>query len=136
VKKSAKEALDAVKSMRAGNDRVKFVSLQHLLKEFENIAFHDGASVDDFTMRMNELIFSLCELSEEMLDSCIVRKILCIIPKKLRQVWVTIEMLTDLDTMTVEQLVGPLHVAEAAGAEDVANNVAVDGVGCLLLTEE
>jgi hypothetical protein len=66
---------------------------------------------------------SLRELSEGIEDSRVVRKILCVIQKKLRQVGVAIEMLTDLDTMTMEQLVGRLRVVEVA-TEDAA-----DGVG-------
>jgi hypothetical protein len=62
--------------------------------------------VDYFAMRINRLVASLRELGEEMEDSHVVRKILLVIPKKLRQVGVTIEMLVDLDTMTMEQLVG------------------------------
>jgi hypothetical protein len=47
-----------------------------------------------------------------------------------------IEMLVDLNTMTVEQLVGQLCVAEAADAEDVADGMAVDGVGRLLTEKQ
>jgi hypothetical protein len=115
--------------MRAGDDRVK-------AKEYENVAFHSGESVDDFTMRINGLVASLRELSEEMEDSRVVTKILCVILKKFRQVGVVIEMLVDLNTMTVEQLVGRLCVAEAADAEDVADGVAVDGVGRLLTEKQ
>jgi hypothetical protein len=56
-------------------------------------------SIDDFVMRMNRLITSLRELSEEMEDSRVVRKILHMIPKKLRQVGIAIEMLADLNTI-------------------------------------
>jgi hypothetical protein len=71
-------------------------------------------------MRINGLVASLCELGEEMEDSHVVMKILHVILKKLRQVGVAIEMLTDLDTMTMEQLVGRLLIAEVA-AEDVGD---------------
>jgi hypothetical protein len=117
VKKSAKEAWDMVKLMRVGDDRVKSVSLRHLLKEYENDTFRDGEFVDDFVIHINGLVASLCELDEEVEDSRVVRKIMRVILKKLRQVGVAIEMLTDLNTMTVEQLVDRLHVAEVADAE-------------------
>jgi hypothetical protein len=42
VKKSAKEAWDAVKSMSISDDRVKSASVQHLLKEYENVTFRNG----------------------------------------------------------------------------------------------
>jgi hypothetical protein len=77
-------------------------------------------------MRINGLVTSLRELGEKMEDTQVVRKILCVISKKLRQVGV-IEMLADLDTMTVEQLVGRLRVTEPV-VKDVANDVVADGV--------
>jgi hypothetical protein len=97
--------------------------------------FHGGESVDYFAMRINGLVASLRELGEEMEYSHVVRKILLVIPKKLRQVGVAIEMLVDLDAMTVEQLVGRLRVAEVADAEDATDGVAADCVERLLLTE-
>jgi hypothetical protein len=77
-----------------------------------------------------KLVASLRELSKEMEDSRVVKKILRVVPKKSWQVAVAIEMLTDLNTMFVEGLVGRLRVAEAANVEDVAN-----GIERLLLTE-
>jgi hypothetical protein len=84
VKKSAEEAWDVMKKMRVGDDRVKPASVQHLMKEFENFQFHDGESTKDFTMRINGLVASRRELSEEMEDSHVVKKILCVVPKKMK----------------------------------------------------
>ena len=53
------------------------------------------------------------------------------VPKKFKQVAVAIEMLTDLNTTSVEELVGRLRVAEDADVEEAA-----DDVGRLFLTEE
>lgn len=132
VKKSAKEAWEAVKKMRVGDDRVKSANVQRLLKEFENVAFHDGESVDDFAMRINGLVASLRELGEAMEDSRVVKKILRVVPKKMKQVAVAIEMLLDLNTMSVEELVGRLRVAEEPRDIDEETG----GAGRLLLTEE
>ncbi|XP_072146608.1 uncharacterized protein [Setaria viridis] len=131
VKKLAKEAWDAVKKMRVGDDRVKSASVQRLLKEFENVAFRNGESVNDFTMRINGLVASLCELGEPMEDSRVVKKILCMVPKKMKQVAVAIEMFMDFDTTSVEEVIGRLRVAEDADLEEVTNSV-----GRLYLIEE
>jgi hypothetical protein len=127
VKKSAKVAWEAVKSKRVGDDRVKLANVQCLLKEFENVVFRVEEPVDEFAVRIDGLVASLRELGEEMEDSRVVKKILPVVPRKLRQVVVAIEMLTDLNTMFMEGLVGRLRVAEAT---DVVNDV-----GWLLLTE-
>jgi hypothetical protein len=76
VKKSVKEACEVVRSMRVSDDRMKSASLQCLMKEYENITFHYGNSIDDFTMRINMLVASVRELGEELEDSRVVRKIL------------------------------------------------------------
>jgi hypothetical protein len=111
-------------------------SLQLLLKKYKNVAFRDGDSIDDFLMRINGFVAGLRELWEELEDGRVVWKIMHVIPKKLRQVGVAIEMLGDLDTMTMEELVGWLHVAEAADTKDVAYGVTADSIRFLLLTEE
>lgn len=57
--KTVKEAWDAVKVMRLRADRVKEVNAQWLLQEFENIIFKEGESVDQFAMRITNLVANL-----------------------------------------------------------------------------
>jgi len=116
VKKSAKEAWGAVKSMRVGNDRVKVASTQRLWKEFENFRFRDGECVDDAVVRINGLVASLREMGETLEDHRVVKKLLRVVPRKFKQVAVAIEMLTVLH---VEELVGWLRLPEEADKEDV-----------------
>ncbi|WVZ56302.1 hypothetical protein U9M48_006852 [Paspalum notatum var. saurae] len=126
VKKTAKEAWEAMKTMRVGEDR-------RLMKEFENVSFRDGEKIDDFAVRINGIVGGLRELGEDIKDGRVVRKVLRVVPRKWKQVAVSIEMLLDLDTMTMEELVGRLRVAEQADDEEA---VAAADVGRLYLTEE
>jgi hypothetical protein len=136
VKKTAKEVWEAVRSMRIDDDRVKAASVQRLLKEYENICFRDGESVSDFALRISDLVASLREMGETLEDHRVVKKILRVVPKRLKQVAVAIEMLTDLNTTTIEELVGWLRVAEDADVDNAkAKEVATEGVRQLLLTE-
>jgi hypothetical protein len=97
VKKTVEEAWDVVKKMRVGDNHVKSASVQRLMKEeFENFTFRDKESIDDFTMRISGLVASLRELGEEMEDNCVVKKILRVVPKKVKQVMVAIEMCNTL----------------------------------------
>jgi hypothetical protein len=66
------------------------------------LAFLDGESVDDFALRINGLIASVRELGEEM------------------EVVVEIEMLANINTMTIEELVGRILVVEDTDVEDQA----------------
>ncbi|WVZ96449.1 hypothetical protein U9M48_042087 [Paspalum notatum var. saurae] len=121
--------------MRVSNDWVKAASVQRLWKEFENIRFRNGECVDDFAVRINGLVVSLREMGEKIEDDRVVKKVLRIVPKKFKQVTMGIEMLTDLNTATIEELIGRLCVTEDTGKEDM-QEVAEQGVGRLLLTEE
>jgi hypothetical protein len=112
VKPTAKEAWEAVRSMRVGDDHVKAANVERLMKAFETVTFYDSESVDEFVMRVNDIVSGLRELGEKIEDSCVVRKILRVLPRKMRHVAVSIQMLCDLNTMSVEELLGRLRVAE------------------------
>ena len=112
-KKSAKEAWEAIKSMRLGADRVKEVNAQKLLGDFESISFKTGESIDDFAVRIGKLATDLKGLGETTVtDERVVKKFLRVVPSRYNQVAVTIEMFCDLKTLTIEDLVGRLRAAE------------------------
>jgi hypothetical protein len=112
VKLMAKEAWGAVRSMRVGDDRVKATNVERLMKAFKTVTFRDSESVDEFVMRINGIVSGLRELGEKIKDGRVVRKNLCVLPRRMRQVAVSIQMLCDLNTMSVEELLGRLRVAE------------------------
>ena len=100
-KKSAKEAWAALKEMRVGDNRVKSSVVQRLVMEFENITLCDREAVDDFAMHVIGLVDKLGELGEEMEDSRVVKKMLCVVRKRYKQVAVSIVMHSDLNKMLV-----------------------------------
>ena len=136
VKVMAKEEWVAVKTMCVGEDCVKATSLQRLLKEFENLQFKDGELIDNFAVRINTLVSGLLrELGEAVKFRRMVRKVLHVVLKKWKQVAVSIEMLLDLDKMSME-LIGRLRIAEDADVDDAkAKDVATEGVRQLYLTK-
>jgi hypothetical protein len=91
---------------------VKEVNAQKLLKEFENIAFKDGESIDAFGMRITNLVGNLKTLGENIDDVRVVKKFLRVVPPRFTQVVVSIEMLCNLKDLTVEELIGRLRAAE------------------------
>jgi hypothetical protein len=118
--------------MRVGDDHVKAANVERLMKAFETVMFHDSESVDEFVMRVNDIVSSLRELGEKIEDNRVVRKILRVLPRKMRQVAVSIQMLCDLNTMSVEELLGRLRVAEE---QDDIEEESTDPAH-LLLTEQ
>jgi hypothetical protein len=129
-----KEAWEAVKTMRIGADRVKEVNAQRLLKEFENIAFKDGESIDDFGMRITNLVGNLKTLGENIEDVRVVKKFLRVVPPRFQQVVVSLEMFVDLKTLTVEELIGRLRAAEERF--DDKTEAITDKMGRLMMAEE
>jgi hypothetical protein len=79
-KKTVKEAWEAVETMRLGADQVKEVKAQRLLREFENIAFKDGESIDEFSMRISNLAAELKTMGETVEDSRVIKKFLRVVP--------------------------------------------------------
>ncbi|CAD6221564.1 unnamed protein product [Miscanthus lutarioriparius] len=132
--KTVKEAWEAVQTMHLGADRVKEVNAQKLLQEFENIAFRDGETIDQFGMRITNLVANLRTLGETVEDACVVKKFLRVVPSRFTPVVVSIEMFCDIKTMKVEELVGRLRAAE--DRLDVKVEHIIDKTGRLLMAEE
>jgi hypothetical protein len=90
AKGTMKEAWEAVMVMRVEADRVKEVNVQKLLKEFENIEFKEGESVEDFGKRITNLVANIKSLGETIEDTHVVKKFLRVVPPRLNQVVVSI----------------------------------------------
>jgi polysaccharide deacetylase 2 family uncharacterized protein YibQ len=56
MKRTAKEAWDAIAVGHIGSDRAHKTTLQALRKELEDLAFKPGEDVDDFALRLNTLL--------------------------------------------------------------------------------
>jgi hypothetical protein len=133
-KKNAKEAWEAIKTMRLGADRVKEVNAQKLLTEFEQIAFKPGENIDEFAIRISKITTDLEGLGEKIDDTRVVKKFLRVVPARYNQVAVTIEMFCDMKTLTIEELVGRLRAAEDRFEPSVEQ--VIEKMPKLLLTEE
>jgi hypothetical protein len=62
--------------MCIGSDRVRKGKVQQLKKEFEMVSFRDGKSVDDFALRLTNLITSLATLRAPIDETQVVEKLL------------------------------------------------------------
>lgn len=132
AKDTARDAWNAVRTMRMGVEHVREAKAQRLRREFENLAFKDGESVEDFALRLSGLVTDLQVLGDEIDDERAVRKFLRVVPARYAQVAISIETLVDLSTLTIEELTGRLLAVE----ERFAEGGEAGGGGRLLLTEE
>ncbi|XP_073363112.1 uncharacterized protein [Aegilops tauschii subsp. strangulata] len=109
-KATAKEAWESVKTMRLGVARVREAKLATLSKQYNDIHFADGETIDDFAMRITNMVAQMAY----------------------SQIALTIETLVDLDTLSVEELTGRLRAAEERYDLDQVDS----GVGHLMFTVE
>jgi hypothetical protein len=133
VKDTAKEAWDAITTIRVGADRVRDSKAQNFRKQYEDLRFKPGESVDDFGLRLQELVHQMDVHGAPVDDKKVILKYLRIVPKKYKQMARSIESLLDLKTMSIEELTGRLKVCEE---DDEDEPVGVTSGGQLLLTEE
>ena len=132
VKRTVKEAWDAVKNLRIGDERARDASAQQLRREFGNLSFKEGESVNEFGIRITALATNLRSLGDNITDAKVVKKLLQVVPKRLNQTAVSLEMFFDLNKVTIEEVVGRLRVFE----ERTKLKQVTDAIGHLMLCEE
>ncbi|CAA7408159.1 unnamed protein product [Spirodela intermedia] len=132
-KETAKEAWEAIATMRIGDDRVKKASAQNLRRQFDSATFKEGESVEDYALRLNSMASTLNTLGDKVEETQVVEKIIRSVPQHFRQIVVAITMLLDVSTLTVADLTGRLKAGEDA-FEELPSAMHHDGK--LHLTEE
>ncbi|XP_074326662.1 uncharacterized protein LOC141664604 [Apium graveolens] len=90
-KKSTKEAWDAIKMMCVGADRVQKAKVQTLRSEFEALNMKETENIDDFSMKLNNIVSNIRALGDKVEESYVVKKLLRAIPSKFLQIASTIE---------------------------------------------
>nr|ADB85374.1 putative retrotransposon protein [Phyllostachys edulis] len=98
-------------TMRMSIERVREANAQKLRKEFEDIEFNDGNTLE---------------------EEKVVKKFLRVVPPRYTQVAISIETLLDLSTLLIEELISRLRSLEKRYMRDDSGGSS----GRLLLTEE
>jgi hypothetical protein len=96
------------------------------------VAFKKGKSVTEFGIRITTLATNLRTLGDNMSDAEVVKKMLQVIPERLSLATVSLEMFLDLNKVSIEEVIGRLHVFE----EHSKPKEATDAMGRLMLCEE
>ena len=118
--------------MCLGADKVKKAKAQTLKSEFELLKMKDTEQLDDFTMRLNGLVTNIRALGETIVEAYVVKKLLRVVPTKFLQIVSTIEQFGNLDTMSVEEVIGSLKTHEERLNGQMENSEGQQ----LLLTED
>src|SRR6266540_934976 len=112
VKATAKEAWDAIKTLRVGNDRVRKATAQKVRKEYETIVFREGEAVDGFYLRLCGLVTQLGILDDPEQANKVVEKFLRCMPASFSQIVLSIETMLDVSTLSMEEVVGRIKAVE------------------------
>lgn len=131
-KKSAKEAWDAIRNLRIGDERSRDASAPRLRRELAQISFKDGESISEFGIRIKAIATNLRTLGDHITDSEVVKKLLQVVPERLTQAAVAIEMFSDLNKTTIDEVIGRLRLFE----ERTKPKEVTNAMGRLMLCEE
>ena len=96
-KPTAKLAWEAIEARRVGSDHVRRAALQRLRGEWEGLTFRPDEQVEDFVVRLTNLMEPMVRNGDTDLDEgCAVEKFLWCIPKRHEQLVFSIETLLNL----------------------------------------
>ncbi|XP_062001067.1 uncharacterized protein LOC133718229 [Rosa rugosa] len=109
---TAKEAWDLLQVTYEGNKKVRGQKLQRLVLEFENMTMEEDELVDDFHARLLNVTSQCRSLDDPFEEHRIVKKFLRALPSKFQAKQIAIEEAQDLDTYTLDELVGNLKTFE------------------------
>jgi hypothetical protein len=112
---TAREAWEAIRRMRVGEDRVKKARVKQLKQKLDCMEMEDGGSVSNFAQKLTTLVAEICSLGEEIKDEAVIEILFGAIPDRFADIVNTIEQWGDLTTMTVEEAVGRLAAFEQNG---------------------
>jgi hypothetical protein len=76
TKSSKKEAWDSIKMTRIKGEHLRKASAGKLWRDYMQLAFYDGDSVEDFTMHLTSMMNKLTTLGDTKPDDMIVAKYL------------------------------------------------------------
>jgi hypothetical protein len=131
AKNSAKEAWEAIKTLRIGDERVRKATAQNLRAEYESIVLRDREPIEDFALRLTGIVQRLATLGDPEPDEKVVAKYLRVVRPRYKQLVISIETLLDISQLSIEEVTGRLKAAD-----DVEPSPPQNASGKLLLTKE
>ncbi|XP_074323652.1 uncharacterized protein LOC141660556 [Apium graveolens] len=135
-KKKAKDAWLAIKTLCQGADRAKTAKIQTPKLEFESLVMKDTEHVDDFSMKLSGIVTNIRALGEVLDESYVVKKFLRAVPSRFLHIVSTMEQFSNMETLTVEEVVGSLKAHEERTKGMSENSRGQSSGGQLLMMDE
>lgn len=101
-----------LKNMNLGAEKVKEVRTQTLWREFDDLKMGDSESVDEYSGKLTIIVNKLRGLGNTVEDVKVVKKLLRSTSAKFLQITSTIEEFSDLNSKTVDEIIGSLKAHE------------------------
>ena len=108
----AKVAWNILWNEYRGDKKVKTIKLQSLRRDFENLKMKDGEMLQAYFTRLMEIVNQMKIYGEDMSSMKIVEKILITLTSTFNPIVAVIENMKDLETLSVEELMGSLKAFE------------------------
>ena len=106
---TAKEELTILQTTYEGTKAVKDSKFQRLTTSFEEIKLEEDESFDEFYAKLKDIVNSIFNLGETILEPKIVRKVLRSLPERFHAKITAIEKSKDIDKIPLTELVGNLY---------------------------
>ena len=105
---TTKEAWIILQTTYEGTKSVKDSKLQRLTTSFEEIKMEEDESFNKFYVKLKNIVNSVFNLGETILELKVVKKVLKSLPKRFHAKITTIEESKDIDKIPFTELVGNL----------------------------
>jgi hypothetical protein len=109
---TAKAMWDKLISNYEGNEKVKVAKLQTYKWKFEQLKMNEDETISKYFLRVEELVNAMKGLDEKIEEPFLVQKILRSLLDKFNSKVSAIEELSDLKTLSIDQLLGTLTAYE------------------------
>ncbi|XP_075095154.1 uncharacterized protein LOC142173459 [Nicotiana tabacum] len=119
---SAKEIWEALQTAHEGATQVKQSKIDMLSTKYELLRIKDDESIQDMHTRFTSIINELHSLEEIISRNKLVRKVLSFLPSSWESKVNAITEAKDLQTLTMDELVGNLKTYEMKKTKETENN--------------